>query len=215
MRLLWKIAGIYYDAMAAPLTIPGGISGESVSLVVNDSAPSNNSGSYQFKACTTNNQATSFVSVSDFALSAYGWQALNCTGTCGNPCNLGIAATYGSGKWSSVTYGCSNQVFDIIFSPTFDARSIVSVVVEVHAASAIPTDGFGSGIFAHYTDGTGEHGIFPSTSLAAGNNTITLPINASNVTRLRVTANSQSTTVATYITKVTINGIGSKPSQLP
>jgi len=67
MRLIYLIDGTYYDAMAGPFTVPGGVVNQQVNLLVNDSVLSDNSGSYQFKACVTNNQSASFNHVFDFA----------------------------------------------------------------------------------------------------------------------------------------------------
>jgi len=67
MRLIYLIDGTYYDAMAGPFTVPSGVISQQVSLLVNDSVLSDNSGSYQFKVCVTNNQSASFNHVFDFA----------------------------------------------------------------------------------------------------------------------------------------------------
>jgi len=56
MRLLWKINTTYYDAMAGDFTIPAGFANATAILQVNDSALANNSGSYKFRVCSTNNQ---------------------------------------------------------------------------------------------------------------------------------------------------------------
>lgn len=215
MCIIAKIGANYYNISSGVFTVPGGITGEAVLLQVNDGGLSNNSGSYDFTIKVCNNQVATWESLSDFSLSPYGWTAYVCAGDCGNACNAGAAGIYGSGVWTATLFGCSNQYFDMPVSPLFDARYIVSVQVLVNAASAIPSDGFGSGLFVTYYDGTGAHGIFPSTSLAAGDNLITLPVNAPNVTRIRVNSNSQSTTVRSTIKSIKIVGQGAKPSQLP
>jgi len=75
MRILYLIDGTYYDAMAGPFTVPGGVANQQVDLLVNDSVLSDNAGSYQFKVCVTNNAATTWSHVFDFTLSNGGWAA--------------------------------------------------------------------------------------------------------------------------------------------
>jgi hypothetical protein len=60
MRILYLIDGTYYDAMAGQFTVPGGIANKEVDLLVNDAALADNSGSYQFEVCVTNNAALSW-----------------------------------------------------------------------------------------------------------------------------------------------------------
>lgn len=215
MRLLWKIAGVYYDAMGGAITVPSGVAGQQVELVVNDSAPSNNSGVYRFTACVINNQAGTWESLSDFSLSPYGWTPYTCAGDCGNACNAGIAGVYGSGLWTSSFFSCSNQYWAIITSVSFAARTVNNVEVLANAASAIPSDGFGSGLYIQYHDGTGWHTTTPSVGLASGDNDLTIAINVPNVDQIRVITNSQSSTVVSKIKKVTIRGQGTQPPELP
>lgn len=66
MRLIWNVDGIFYDAMTGPLTIPSGVSSAQVYLQVNDSGLSNNSGSYTFQACATNNQTFAGIAITYF-----------------------------------------------------------------------------------------------------------------------------------------------------
>jgi len=71
MSLLFLIDGVYYDAMNGPVTVPGGVSNVPVEVVLNDSVLSDNSGSYAFKVCVTNNQAGSWSSLFDLKLNNY------------------------------------------------------------------------------------------------------------------------------------------------
>jgi len=79
MCLLYKIAGVYYDATLGPFSVPGGIVNEQVEIQVNDSAISDNAGSYQIEVCATNNQAASWSHTFDFLVSDGGWVLNNGT----------------------------------------------------------------------------------------------------------------------------------------
>ena len=83
MRLLYVIAGNYYDAMAGPFTVPGGITGEQVEVQVNDDVISDNAGSYRFKVCVTNNQAGSFSHLFDFTIGSGGFMPISHGAPCG------------------------------------------------------------------------------------------------------------------------------------
>lgn len=71
MRLIYIIDGTAYDAMAGAVTVPGGVSSAEVTLQVNDSTLTDNSGSYQFQVCATNNQSGSWSSTFDFTVDPY------------------------------------------------------------------------------------------------------------------------------------------------
>lgn len=73
MRLIYKINGVYYDAMAGPFTVPGGVLSEPVEVQVNDATLGDNSGSYQFKLCVTNNGTATFTHTFDFLLNPQGF----------------------------------------------------------------------------------------------------------------------------------------------
>lgn len=60
MELLFYIDGTYYSAMGGPVTVPGGVSNAEVLVVVNDSTTTDNSGSYSFDVCVTNNAVMSW-----------------------------------------------------------------------------------------------------------------------------------------------------------
>ena len=73
MRLIYNIGGTFYDAMAGPMTVPGGILAAQVYLQVNDSTLTDNSGSYQFKLCRQNNGTQTFSHTFDFLVSPQGF----------------------------------------------------------------------------------------------------------------------------------------------
>lgn len=78
MRLIVQIGGVYYDAYNTSFTVPGGVLDAPVTVQINDSNITDNSGSYQFDVCVTNNQSqTSWEHTFDFATGAHGWTAYN------------------------------------------------------------------------------------------------------------------------------------------
>lgn len=74
MGLIWVINGVVYlDASHGPVTVPGGVVNGTCVLQVNDGSIAGNFGSYQFKACVTNNASLSYEHVFDFLLGTQGW----------------------------------------------------------------------------------------------------------------------------------------------
>jgi hypothetical protein len=74
MKLIFNIDGTYYDAMSGPVTVPGGVANAQVTVQVNDSTLTDNSGSYNFNVCVTNNAQGSFVHNFDFLVSPGPWK---------------------------------------------------------------------------------------------------------------------------------------------
>jgi hypothetical protein len=68
LRLIYNVGGAYYDAIAGTFTVPSGVSNAQVSVQVNDSNLSNDSGSLTFDVCVTNNQVVTYTHTFDFTL---------------------------------------------------------------------------------------------------------------------------------------------------
>lgn len=60
MKLIFNVNGTYYDAMNGPVTIPGGVVNAQVTVQVNDGTLTDNSGSYAFQVCATNNAVSNW-----------------------------------------------------------------------------------------------------------------------------------------------------------
>jgi hypothetical protein len=68
MSLIAEIAGTFYPVLTGGVfTVPGGVSGEPVTLQANDGTLTDNAGEISFKACVTNNQAGTFRHVFNLA----------------------------------------------------------------------------------------------------------------------------------------------------
>jgi hypothetical protein len=94
MRLLYNIDGTFYDAMAGPLTVPGGVTAAQVYVQVNDSDITDNAGSYRFKVCRTNNQAATWSHVFDLRITPTPWVQNN--PDLGNPWAAGVGFSAGA-----------------------------------------------------------------------------------------------------------------------
>jgi len=80
MRLIVKVGATWYDAYDTSFTVPGGVTGSPVIVQINDSTISDNSGSYTFDVCVTNNQSANFTHTFDFTANDGGfvqWDAVN------------------------------------------------------------------------------------------------------------------------------------------
>jgi len=111
MSLLYFIAGAYYDAMAGPFTVPGGITTEQVEVQVNDAGLSDNSGSYRFQVCVTNNQTGTWVHTHDLRISPGPWVQNNTL--LGNPWAAGVgysAGFHGGDKGVQIKAAMSSRV---------------------------------------------------------------------------------------------------------
>lgn len=88
MRLIYNIGGTFYDAMAGPVTVPGGVLNAQVEIQVNDSALADNAGAYTFQICKTNNQLASWSHVLDLQFNPHHFVVAPhndaCTGDRGN-----------------------------------------------------------------------------------------------------------------------------------
>jgi len=73
MRIIYKIGASYYDAMAGPFTVPGGVVGQQVLLQVNDSNLADDYGTYTVSVCRQNNQTSTWSHDLDFTAGAQGF----------------------------------------------------------------------------------------------------------------------------------------------
>lgn len=73
--LIAKIGSVYYAAYNTSITVPAGITAANVEFQINDASLSGNYGEVSFKACVTNNAATTWEQVFDFTQSDHGWLA--------------------------------------------------------------------------------------------------------------------------------------------
>lgn len=71
MRLIANIGGSFFDAMAGPITVPGGVSNSPVYIQVNDNDLTDNAGQVQFVVTVCNNQAGPWSSTFDFTTNPY------------------------------------------------------------------------------------------------------------------------------------------------
>jgi len=74
MSLIAQINGTWYSCLS-PITVPGGVSNAQVVVQLNDSGIGDNQGQYAFDLCVTNNAATRYSHLFDFAFGPQGWIA--------------------------------------------------------------------------------------------------------------------------------------------
>jgi len=75
MRLIVNVGGTWYDAYNTSFTVPGGVANSPVIVQINDSTISDNSGSYRFDVCVTNNETGTWSHTFDFTTSDHGFVA--------------------------------------------------------------------------------------------------------------------------------------------
>lgn len=73
MEIVMNVAGTWYRPLPGPFTVPGGVTNAQVYFQVNDSAVSDNAGSYTFDVEVCNNETPEFVHVFDFLLTNGGF----------------------------------------------------------------------------------------------------------------------------------------------
>lgn len=195
MRLLWNVAGIYYDAMAGPLTIPSGVSSAQVFLQVNDSDLTNNSGSYTFKACTTNNQSSSFIHTFDFTLSPQSFNVISYG-----------SWSAGSG-WLGQTNGQVTPGREIEMHRTFTALQGTSLSMTFDRGAG------GDGICTLRAKHSGATVFQSSFSPGVDNGTdLIVSITGTGlVDEIYVDINSHPSTTPLTVKNLTITGLGSDP----
>lgn len=121
MELIAKINGVYYPMFGATLTIPSGVTAQSVEFQANDVTIADNYGSISFDVCVTNNQANTFTHVFDFTTTDGGFSTFGVTS--------GVAGVYSPGVgWTSsdfINAGASFRGF--IVDRSFPSRTITRI----------------------------------------------------------------------------------------
>ena len=123
MRLIVNVGGTWYDAYNTSFTVPGGVSNSPVIVQINDSNIADNSGSYAFDVCVTNNaeQAT-WTHTFDFTTTDGAFAPIAVT--------VGVAGTYVAGTgWKAAHYQspAANYYNGIILAKTFANTTITSI----------------------------------------------------------------------------------------
>jgi hypothetical protein len=140
MTLIWVINGsTYLSAMGGAVTVPGGITGGSVVLQVNDGSLSDNFGSYTFKACLTNNHAAAWTYDANFLVSGQGWRVLPSSGVPSSSYTGGSGWGYGPSADGAVYIG-----FDALHASTitrFDATAVVTAAHDANQGAVISLNG--------------------------------------------------------------------------
>jgi len=199
----------YFDAYAG-YTIPAGIVNQQLTLQANDSNLADNQGDVSFKVTVCHKVPSMWSSVNDFSLGQLAWTAYVCAGDCGNACNAGAAGAYATSRWNSTIYACSNQRVLLPQTPSFALSYVTSVDITYNSNNAYSGSNF---LNVLYHDATGWHAMAPQ-SIIAGTNTANVPV-GHNADQIRCEMIDQTAlTMVSYISKVIINGQGTKPSQL-
>lgn len=214
MRLIGQLgttAGAgFVDMISSIYTVAPGVVNQQFTLQANDSTLSDNQGSITFKVTVCRANVATWLSINDFANGQLQWTPYTCAGDCGNGCNSGAAASFSSNRFNSVIFACSNQRWDLVTSPSFTTSYIASLDIVANSNNAYSGS---NGINVLYHDGTGWHGM-TAQALISGTNTYNIPI-GHNADQVRVSLFDQTAlTMVAYVSKVTINGQGTKPSQL-
>lgn len=76
MEIVLHVSGVWYRPLNGAITVPGGVSLADAYLQVNDSALSDNAGSYTFDVIVCNNQTPVWCHYFDFALDTYGFSVV-------------------------------------------------------------------------------------------------------------------------------------------
>jgi len=74
MRLIVNINGVWYDAYNTGFTVPGGVVNSPVIVQINDSNIADNSGSYAFDVCLTNNTQAEWEQTFNFGVTDGGFE---------------------------------------------------------------------------------------------------------------------------------------------
>lgn len=222
MRMIAQINGVWYACNTGTLTVPGGVVNSQVVIQVNDSALSDNSGSYALDVQVCNNQSTTWTKTFDFTLSTQGWAQ---TPQVGPP-------VWGVGTWSpgvgwvnSDGYNTpSNESFrgvDITRSgiAAFELLSM-SMVVSITKGTYFGAGEYGYGLLSS-GGGTFTYVYTPNPSVTNGTNVTVPPGFLDNTlqTSLRAINNAGSKiggisglAGSSIIKSVTITGKGPQPT---
>jgi hypothetical protein len=202
MRLIWKIGGSYYDAMGGPFTVPGGVVNIQPELQVNDSDITDNSGSYHFKVCVTNNALGAWSHTFDFTVDNGGFAAIV-------PVDTIPRAVYVPGVgWQSnyVAPGDTNELR--IITPTLPSSTYQFASGQYTATHALNAGYFGTG-----TDTSADIQIHlsPLSSGTAVNTTGSAPNFTGTRVRFDLTEVTGLGVLAFTLSKMTITGVGVNP----
>jgi len=203
MSLLFKIDGTYYSAMSGPVTVPGGVSNANVEVVVNDSVLSDNSGSYTFGVCVTNNAALDWT---------HCWL--------GGKGVLDLSLPPQTQVWGSYDFGTDTILSEDSGSGTAENASVdipyVGTATHIEFYVIYDNDGplgsAGSGI-ASDANNPGVQNVY-SVLTPVGTGTLHVSWTGSFAfsQRIRLFASSIKTVVgSTVITNVKVNGAGASP----
>lgn len=197
MRLIWNIDGVFYDAMSGPITVVAGVSNGQAILQVNDDVLTDNHGTYQIKACVTNNQAAPWTALFNFALNSYASLFNIADG-------LWVAGQGYNGVNAS---GLDLSFVAMTLIPTSVAVGTMSMQYDCPAHS-------GSHAVVAFYSGAGGY-IGGSTSPTDGTNVpYTVPVNA-NVNQPGLQLNSGTSSGPVNVRSLTITGSGLKPAGWP
>lgn len=197
MRLIWNIAGVFYDAMAGPVTVPGGVTDAQAILQVNDPVLADNSGTYQFSVCVTNNGAATWSSDFNFVLSPYS----------------GIV-TISFGHWTAGSgvegdNNGANQLFTFVVDLAMSA-------VTIESATMIYSAGGGSGASqsTQFSTNAGLYGT-PGVPGSGSNLTYQVIATAAGATALEGAIGSGTTNAQVTLKHLIVTGLGAKPVGWP
>lgn len=196
MRLLFNIAGAWFDAMGGPVTIPAAVSNAQVFVQVNDSALGTNAGSYEFDVCVTNNAATGWQSVLDFEINSYASILTVSPGVW--VAGQGYGGTPSGPDFFVAVLQLTTSAFqitswDTLYNGAGSSGANGGTVTNVNGSAYAAAGAIGSGTGLHLV-GTGA---------------------VSGVTALAQSFNSGTTNADFRLRRWTINGFGAKPPQLP
>lgn len=210
MMILAYIDGVYYQAYNATITVPGGISNAEVTFQVNDSNIFDNSGSYTWKTCVTNNQTGTWSHEFDFEVSSGGWS--------GVAFNSNDAPTYIPGVgWDSPdeTNAAGVTRMLTIKRSGVPSRTYTSFTAKYEVSSASGT-GTTEGVIA-FPDENGASGVY-FQSQTDGNGTYNSGAGFSRTDtamaiRVQVDSTNGSTVAHAHIVlkKLTLAGLGTDP----
>lgn len=194
MELIAEIAGTFYEAYNATITVPGGVSNANVVFQLNDSVLSDNYGNITFDVCVTNNGATIWTHTFDFTMSDGGFVSDAGTG----------GATYIPGTgWQSNNAGTNSMGFKRTSLAAYTLTSAeLHVLLDTPQVGAnLYVDDGVAGLPSTPYSGTGAH-----TYLTSGSVTIT-----NGVLRFGADGTADSLGRHQIYQKVVLQGTGPNP----
>lgn len=199
MRLIWKIGGSYYDAMAGVFTVPAGVSNVQPVLLVNDSPASDDNGSYQFTLQVCNNSVATWTHTLNFGTSPGGFVIFST--------EHGVY-TPGSG-WQPSCVDGANMLLRARFTAPADF-TVVSISV-IYSQNVVGTNGaevelrnVGLGILASANDNA-------TNGTVVTNRTYAHTFNQSGVRNIDIDMDQPGCTSTGLYSSLTIVGSGPDP----